>query len=480
MSCDFIVHSPPAKRVERTYDPSLRTLCVNIMTAANDDASLPSMSPRDLARIPNAPPRETLKTWKREWSHPRQPPKRRGVVAKVASDQQCIMAGYALFLIERMRVVSIEVLIDFLSSAFNLTVSKSWVSRHMHALGFSSHRPGGVPLKYYNRDALHTAIEFVNDVRPTLNKFGDKQRIVAMDQISFWDNGLVTSSYAPIGGRVWVFSYFHVFAHFPDFFCSGQPRIFERSLGSKVIVYAAFLADGTCWPPVLFTNAEIEDREHRRVRTVDTPEQYAYVHYMPNNSAATTKHTEIWLEDMNNPNDAMIDGPHHLLLDRAPWHTSAEAMELWAQYDIKAHFIPSAVGKWLNPCDQAINREFRRAYNKAQQVRHSDKIDNIIRAFYSIKEKTIKGSFKHTAILKGDVEAQLTKVASEGFRVGEERADDFDKYVQKFDQWANSELRVQSPSELVEPAGHKDWMGLDGAYWRPSGVRAKRRAAEEM
>ena len=109
------------------------------------------------------------------------------------------MAGYALFLLRRQHIVDAEVLIDFVSVAFNKTVNKSWVARHMHKLGFSSHRPAGQPLKYFKKDALPTAIQFVEDTRPVLNAFNDKSRIVAVDQISFWDNGLVTSCYAPIG-----------------------------------------------------------------------------------------------------------------------------------------------------------------------------------------------------------------------------------------------------------------------------------------
>lgn len=116
-------------------------------------------------------------------------------------DEQQVMAGYALFLLRRQHIVDAEVLIDFLSVAFNKTVDKSCVSRHMHQLGFSSHRPAGQPLKYFRKDALPTAIAFVEDTRPTLNAFADKSRIVAVDQVSFWDNGLVvTSSYSPIGG----------------------------------------------------------------------------------------------------------------------------------------------------------------------------------------------------------------------------------------------------------------------------------------
>ena len=69
----------------------------------------------------------------------------------------------------------------------------------MHDLGFSSRRPGGRSRKYTKPGALQTAIEFVAATRPQLASFGDKSRTVAMDEVSFFENGLVTSCYAPIG-----------------------------------------------------------------------------------------------------------------------------------------------------------------------------------------------------------------------------------------------------------------------------------------
>ncbi len=189
----------PAKRVERSYDASYRTLCVELMTAADDDPSLLRLAPRDLASFPSAPPRKTLEDWRRGFSHPRAPHKHKGADCKLTSDEFAVVGGYTLFLLSRRHVVDHHVIIDFVSTAFNETVTKSWVTKHLHQLGFSSHRPAGLSFKYYNADALPIAIDFVNDTRPTLLEFGDASRIVAMDQLSFWDNGLVTSCYSPIG-----------------------------------------------------------------------------------------------------------------------------------------------------------------------------------------------------------------------------------------------------------------------------------------
>jgi hypothetical protein len=188
-----------SKRVERSYDAAFRVFCVELMTAADDDPTLPRLSPAQLARFPSAPPRQTLSDWRGGYSHPRAPHKRRGADAMLSSDELDIVAGYALHLLRGRRVVDQHAIIDFVRAAFGVGVGKPWVTKHMHALGFSSHRPQGLSWVFYNADALPTAIDFVNEKRPVLLAFGDQSRIVAMDQISMWDNGLVTSCYAPVG-----------------------------------------------------------------------------------------------------------------------------------------------------------------------------------------------------------------------------------------------------------------------------------------
>jgi hypothetical protein len=250
-------------------------------------------------------------------------------------------------------------------------------------------------------------------------------------------------------------------------------------MDNKVIVYTAFMANGECWPPVIFTSKETEDRGSRSIRRLADSDQFAFVHYMPGNSTPSTNHTEIWLADMNSADANMMQGHHHLLIDKASWHTSAAARKLFDAYDITTHFIPAATGKWLNPCDQAIHREIRRRFNQLQQVRHSDKIDNIIKAYYSLTESTVKGSWRHTALLEGDAAAHLTKVSQEGYHPTAEREAQFAEYVEKFDVWATSSLgsRRVADSDPSDVSAVKH--GLDGPYWSPAGVASKRRAVQK-
>jgi hypothetical protein len=258
---------------------------------------------------------------------------------------------------------------------------------------------------------------------------------------------------------------------------SGQPRVKDRDWGSKEVMYTAVMPNGECWPPVIFTSKKIEDKGSRSIRRLEDKNQFAFVHYMPDNSAPSTKHTEIWLSDMNSQYANMLEGEHQLILDKASWHTSATARKLFAEYDITTHEIPAATGKWLNPCDQAIHREIRRRFNQLQQVRHSDKIDNIIRAYYSLKDTTITGSWRHTALLKGDAKAHLTKVSQEGYHAPAKHAALFDSYLKKFDLWANSSLGARDVAEADPHAVRAVKRGLDGAYWSLNASSRKRPAA---
>jgi hypothetical protein len=273
-----------------------------------------------------------------------------------------------------------------------------------------------------------------------------------------------------------IFRFAHTFRLLNSFTLSGQPRVLQRESGDKILVYTAFMANGECWPPVLFTSKPLPNRGESEIRRLKDSNQFAFVHYLPDNSAPSSLHTEIWLSDMNSLYANMLQGQHHLICDKAPWHTSQYARDLFDFYDITPHYIPGGTGKWLNPCDQAIHREMRRTYNQLQQLRHSDKIDNIITAYYSVSPAAVDGSWRHTALLEGDCEDHLTKVSQEGYHATAEREAHFAIFSEKFDLWANASLGSRRVAD-AEPRDVRTLdTGLDGPYWSPAGVAGKRRA----
>src|SRR5689334_22881846 len=89
----------PANRTRRVYTAAVRAHYVDLMTPPAGDPTRSALTPQYLASTPNAPPLETLRYWRREFSHPRAPARRKGRICKLTSDEQEVMAGYALFLL---------------------------------------------------------------------------------------------------------------------------------------------------------------------------------------------------------------------------------------------------------------------------------------------------------------------------------------------------------------------------------------------
>lgn len=150
--------------------------------------------------LTSAPPLRTLERWRRESSHPRAPPKRSGAIGKLDEEQLAVVAGYALFLLSRRYRPHCDSLLH-LHGHQRACYKVLGIETHARTrLLLSS--AAAVLLPLLQQHALPVAIDFVNATRPQLLKLNDRSRIVAMDQLSFWDkdNGLITSCYAPIGG----------------------------------------------------------------------------------------------------------------------------------------------------------------------------------------------------------------------------------------------------------------------------------------
>ncbi len=104
-----------------------------------------------------------------------------------------------------------------------------------------------------------------------------------------------------------------------------------------------------------------------------------------------------------------------VLLDSLPGHFAVDAMTEWKSISATLYRLPAASGKWLNPCDQAINREMRRTFLKLQRLDRSKKLENIVNAYYSIRQDVITHSFNRCGLFSGDPEDIITAQASQGF-----------------------------------------------------------------
>lgn len=238
-----------------------------------------------------------------------------------------------------------------------------------------------------------------------------------------------------------------------------------KDAGVKHIVYTPFTSSGRCLPPVIFTGAEPPPPDDDPWYYASDGRSYAYVHYIPGLTQASTHTTEIYLETIfgrweNEPEEDAV-----WIVDSAPWHKSREAVELWGDHGLDVRFLPATTGKWLNPNDQAIHREMRRTFNRLQRADSSIKTRNIIDSYYAVAEDVVKNSYRHTHILLNDYEEHLRNEAARGFRAGSSREVEYEEARQLYEKWFK--MTVRRPSDLLRPnrPASLGTSGLDGVRW---------------
>lgn len=255
--------------------------------------------------------------------------------------------------------------------------------------------------------------------------------------------------------------------------CRGQPRLWDSEPGEKHIVYEAFCADGSCLPPVIFTTRETEASTEPDGLFRDEKGNEAYVVYIPGLGGPSERSTAVWLEKMTTRRANYFGDHPHIILDSLHGHFTEQMLGDWENVGATLYRLPAASGKWLNPCDQSINREMRREFTRLQQLDRRDKIRNIIRAYYSIKEETIVKSFNKCGVFEGDPDDIITAQASQGYRAKGSRDVQLQGYRVAFLDWA--QLNTRDPADMLPraaPPGALD-EGLDGEYWRVFGTSRK-------
>lgn len=260
--------------------------------------------------------------------------------------------------------------------------------------------------------------------------------------------------------------------------CSGQPRIWDSDPGEKHIVYEAFTADGTCLPPVIFTTRETEASTEPDGRFRDENGNPAYVVYIPGFAGPSEASTAAWLEKMTDRHENYFDDKPHIILDSLKGHFTEVMRGDWENIKATLHRLPAASGKWLNPCDQSINREMRREFLRLQQLNRRDKIRNIIRAYYSIKEETIRKSFTRCGVFDGDPDDIISAQACQGYQAKGHREELLQGYRVAFLDWAQLNTRELADMLPRTPPPSALDKGLDGEYWNAYGNSRSRRGSK--
>lgn len=107
-----------------------------------------------------------------------------------------VVFGWVLTHAQQEKVTSANDVIDFVKRSFNLDVNPSWVSRTLSAAGFSSQRTKSSKQSNPIMTKLPEMKQFILSVRELISDGIELSRVVAMDDVMFWNSGSVLRSYA--------------------------------------------------------------------------------------------------------------------------------------------------------------------------------------------------------------------------------------------------------------------------------------------
>lgn len=254
---------------------------------------------------------------------------------------------------------------------------------------------------------------------------------------------------------------------------SGGAKVLSFGPRTKYVVWTAFCADGTSLPPVIFTKddpgpPQLRDAQGRTYFTDGNPRHFAFVHQVRKCAPSHTQ-TAQWVFDMTNPDYDYLAGSTHIFLDKAPFHTDHASSELWttlsSKYGTEFHFIPSAGGKWLNPCDQAIHHELRCNLRRWTLLRPQDALRNVISSYYDISEQCVRGAWRHTRLLAGEYCKHLTRRESEGYHSSRQFAALHELFQNAWDVWSKMNLRLSRSLLPEQKPLQLPCSTLDGYKW---------------
>lgn len=180
------------------YSDDAKRICLALL---KDEAHL-GLSPKQLAKVPGLPNASTLHRWREAAREPSTAKKLTATMGRpplLADEELLIVGGFVLFCAERHQTCGGKEIIGFIQHAFGKTVLKSWVSARMKEIGISSHRPASLKFTFGGSQCITAAVAYLNENQPLLRKVAPRSRVVAIDQISFWDCGVSESTYSAIG-----------------------------------------------------------------------------------------------------------------------------------------------------------------------------------------------------------------------------------------------------------------------------------------
>jgi transposase len=155
-----------------------------------------------ICQIPHAPSRSTLNRWQKEAACPPRKKARKGRPPLLSEVEKLVLGGWVLDRVNKHKVTGISQVKAFVQESFGVKVSSTWVSRKMHALGFSFQKTQESNSRREFSKEQKIITSFLRRTRRTIEKMNDLSRVIAMDVMGFWNTGVVRHSYALRSGYI--------------------------------------------------------------------------------------------------------------------------------------------------------------------------------------------------------------------------------------------------------------------------------------
>jgi hypothetical protein len=185
----------------RNFSPDAKALCLALL----DHGGSITLDSEVLARLPGFPGARTLRRWRTEAKNPPKPPRvpvPLGRPSLLNDVELMVMCGFVVFCAERHQTCGGKEIIAFVQHAFGVSVQKSWLTDKLKPLHITSHHSASLKYTYGGSRPIAAALAYLEEHQSVLAKVEPRARVVAVDEISFWDCGVTERTYSPEGAYV--------------------------------------------------------------------------------------------------------------------------------------------------------------------------------------------------------------------------------------------------------------------------------------
>lgn len=217
----------------------------------------------------------------------------------------------------------------------------------------------------------------------------------------------------------------------------------------------SLVADGSCIPPVIFT----DDEECPKISFSD-----GYVLRVRSSTAASIDNMGRWLNQISpylEDEPYLLMGPHQSRFNRGI-REELEAM------GVTLLTFPAKTGKVLDPVDNAFNALFKHYYWQQSRKTHKEMLQAIHTAYYIPTDENIRSYWRRIGYTSHtDLNTVVRSLVFRGWAQGSIQQDQQRQYIQTFHSWQRQSYRLYQKQILPKDPPHSLTPSqLDGHYWK--------------